>query len=162
MRLITIIWLIIFFIYFITFSSSTCSPNSIFNQKFHFKLLTGMFVIFFICWLNGSKEMKERKRKKMRVELYHWNCICVCERCEVVEGLGMMECSPMCLYETFFRLVFVEWVMCEWDWRQDGCGMHRTVIAGASLRIHFCDVMITSVLLPPWQWHVVNPTPRPQ
>lgn len=74
--------------------------------------------------------------------------VCVWERDGVLQGYIMMERSLMCLYETLF--ISVSDVR-ERDWRQDGCGMPRAVIAGASPRMHFCslcDVMITSVLSP--------------
>lgn len=47
--------------------------------------------------------MKGRKRKKNGSwALSLKPCVRVCERCEVVEVYGMMECSLMCLYETLF------------------------------------------------------------
>lgn len=75
--------------------------------------------------------------------------VCVWERDGGLQGYIMMERFLMCLYETPFisqgRMSDVR----ERDWRQDGCGMPRAVVAGASPRMHFCslcDVMITSVL----------------
>lgn len=51
-----------------------------------------------------KRDERERERKRERGFITETLCMCVCERerCEEVEGYGMMECSLMCLYETLF------------------------------------------------------------